>query len=1012
MRFHRRGLYIFAASLLGLGSVAFAQNSTVLIPGPLRSFLRMAGVSQKAAPEDILPLFARSVFIRGYSGGRPSEYLMLLDRYVAQARELQALAGPSGALKVTSCTDAVPLLQILGYRIRNGCGKTTLLMTADPDRAFLTIDSGFPLPQLEEALQNGQTFTMPYTYSQVPGLLHEGDWFSISTSRRRGISSLIDAIVDDPSVARLYWAMSKLDPETRNVLLRQPGLRRLAPVAAVLDFYGGELTVRDNRVIVPGGPTSDNAWKDIVGASPQSPGDFILHLLAKDRGWTAAYFDAMSRASREEQAHLTEPTRIKQLYEAFRPYDQDPPATRGVFRRAPDILVLFSRANWAPDGSPHIPGDIDTWKHILADSPRNHAISEWAKHAKGWNRPEQVLQGMVGISRTDMESGPLQVFLQTNAIDRARGNAAPLDPQTVRLMASHFSQYANWFPLFAEFPELDNQSIQQFINTAQAVGGISNETLRGNALGSFQSVVGIWQVLARQDEIQPAMLNASWQHMLEPFNKVQNDTELFDHARESLGQLATAAAGKPNCTQDEWINLLGGPSQSSREARAMQQEMAGRIRSVMIDQRLVSLDTLFAFSDGLSALSQGTINADKLIPMAEELREFEMPRAILTTMERIEWAPRGYSIRHAQLQARVDMTKLLKSQPNKQQLENARGTLAAFLRDTLVGLNYAYYEPPGAQMLHHNPVFVRAHDFTGTTVSSPERAWMIAELFGTGSPASGGAYLAGSLADLPFALAKSEQDFIVPENVQALIWRELVPELLVSASLPRWWEITAPEMHAAALYQRAGEDLIDLARKNPETRSRVRSILEDRLTVGQMIAVDDAWNSKSSTPPKIAPADAFYLASLYRTHFPQEEPWSPAAQELANLSKEHPEDTKADRIARDFGVAHPVMDSSYGRDLLAIKPFPFFGGFSSRLFGESWDSNNFYWARLADELGYQPVMLHRLVPELTRRMTAKIFASHIEDWAALDRAMRETGEDFRHSIAAQKAAQAVASSVQ
>ena len=29
----------------------------------------------------------------------------------------------------------------------------------------------------------------------------------------------------------------------------------------------------------------------------------------------------------------------------------------------------------------------------------------------------------------------------------------------------------------------------------------------------------------------------------------------------------------------------------------------------------------------------------------------------------------------------------------------------------------------------------------------------------------------GSLADLPYVLAEVEQDFIVPENVQALIWQ-------------------------------------------------------------------------------------------------------------------------------------------------------------------------------------------------------------------------------------------------
>ena len=89
------------------------------------------------------------------------------------------------------------------------------------------------------------------------------------------------------------------------------------------------------------------------------------------------------------------------------------------------------------------------------------------------------------------------------------------------------------------------------------------------------------------------------------------------------------------------------------------------------------------------------------------------------------------------------------------------------------------------------------------------------------------------------------------------------------------------------------------------------------------------------------------------------------------------------------------MEDDYSRDLLDVKPFPAFMGYASRLLAESWDSNNLYWARLADEKGYSPVMLNLLVPELTRRMVEKIFASHFEDWPALLNAMRETGEEFR-----------------
>jgi hypothetical protein len=80
---------------------------------------------------------------------------------------------------------------------------------------------------------------------------------------------------------------------------------------------------------------------------------------------------------------------------------------------------------------------------------------------------------------------------------------------------------------------------------------------------------------------------------------------------------------------------------------------------------------------------------------------------------------------------------------------------------------------------------------------------------------------------------------------------------------------------------------------------------------------------------------------------------------------------------------------------LNVLPMPPFSGEASRFLGESWDSPNLYWARLADERGYPPVMLNHMVPELTRMMVERIFATDFEDWPALLRAMHEAANDFR-----------------
>jgi hypothetical protein len=938
--------------------------------------------------------------MQGYQRGTPTEFLLLLNRYVQQARELQILAGTGNTIRVANCDDAGTLVQILGYRVREGCGtKNFFLETANPERAFLTIDSGFPLTELEEALQKGVPFVYPYAPSRVPVMFRETDWTSLSAGQKKSYVNVVDLLINEPLAARLYWALTKNDAETRESLLHSPGLRRLLPYAATLDFYGSQITIRNGRVIVPGEAWTQVAWRDLVGVSPESPGEFVPRLLAKDNGWLAAYFDVLTRVNESQREHLTENGRLKRFYEDLRGNDLEPPATRGVFRQGPDLLVLFTRVDWEPNGEPHVPGDLAIWKQILHQKSDSKAVREWNKQRHNLDQPEQLLDAMIAFSRDVTDVGPLQIYLTMSELDKERPSDKRLSPETVSLLASKFAQFNNWYLVFSEFPELSGESATRFVNVADSIDKISNESLRGNTLGAFQANIGLWQILARQGEIPKSEINSSWQKMVEPFARISSSPQLFDAARTSLGQLLVAAGGHANDSPGEIVDLLAGPRQNTPDGQRVHQDLARRISAVLEDQHLVSLDTLFSLSDGFSDMAQGKPANSGMLSLAGELREFEMPRPIFTQSEKIDWAPRVYTTHHAELQVQTDLTKVIKTPGNKQQLEAARGQLTPFLRDTLVGLNYAYYEPPGAQILHNNPLFVRSHDFTEISVVGTEQFWQTPMLLGVGTPAGGGAYLMGSLTDLSYALAMTEEDFIAPENVQALIWKELVPDLLVSATLPRWWNVSPAELHAVALYQRSGEELLAASVKDEQLRAKLIAILADRMTQQRLERVSTALQRDedlSAMLPRMMPEDTFYLAAAFRTKYPGEiASRGPAGQQLEDLSRQQPADVSWERISKDFGVPHPTLARTYGRELLNVKPFPFFGGYSSRLFGESWESSNLYWARLADEMGYSPVMLNRLVPELTRHMTAKIFATDLEDWPAMLRAMRETGDDLR-----------------
>ena len=969
--------------------------SYITIPGPLNSFKRMAAVSQDSTPEEILLDVARSVVINGFrAGGRqeglePTEFLKLLTRYLSQARELEKLAGPEGRIRIETCESerTGDLLRILGYRMRGGCGSEVVLETVNATRAFLTIDSGFPLAELEQALRTNRPFEYDYRPSRVPILYDEEYWLG---SREKQEGQFIEDFISDPSLARFYLAMSKPDPETAAELKKAIPSQRLRAFAHVLDFYGSMFQIRGGKAVVPGGARSEKMWQELVGAPPEKGAEFFERLISRDDGWLASYFDALSRISGPVQDYLTEPERLRRFYLAIRGRVTSPGPARPVFRANTDMLLLTTRLRLERDGRPHIPGGIAVWSALFAKQPQGRYDARLTRLAKDWREPDDVLEALFALCRRSLDNEPLRMFMTLSDMNRRR--ARPLEPATVERLIRDFRKMRAQYAVLNEAPSLPDATIIRFLDYAAQVDRLRDQALRADVLGSFQGLLGLWQILCRQSAIPPAQADAALTGLLAAFEPVQNPVQLFDASRAGLGLLLKSAGAPEGNPQEQLLDLLAGPAQAGREWHS---QLVTEMLSYLEAQKLIPLNALFQLADHLEQIAQGEKPNLALIDrISARLSDLTAARASLSAPERNAMVFGYWPDRHIERQRRLNLRSLVeKAAGDPQRLREIRGNLAPLLRDTLVGFNYAYYAPPGAELLRSNPLFVRSHDFIGQ--ANLQVSWQEAYLYATGWPSSAGGRLVGSLAGLPYTLAESEQNFLIPTREQALIWGDLVPQILVSAKLPRWWNVTPAQMHWLALHLRHARNLLAEGVLDRTLRERLLEILAEQALPARTYAVAAALQEGDveGAVQKITPAELFVLARRFLERSPS--PGDPFARRIRQMAAESPAQINYDAISRAFGTPKPTLTASYGPELLSLRTFPTLMGYSSRILAESWESNAIYFAALADELFVPPAQLNILIPQWTQKTIEGIFATHLEDWPAVLRSLRQVGEQAR-----------------
>jgi len=1001
--------------LTGLGAIPApkadlgAEYQIIEIPGPIRSFSRMAALSPDLPREEILPALARNVVTNGYQaansneGLEPTEYLKLVVRYLSQARELSKIAGEAKKIRVEQCESAITgdLLRALGYRMRGGCGAEVVLETVNASRAFLTIDSGFPLAELEQALRANRPFEYDYRPTQVPILYGADYWLGTSKDKEKPQGDFIDLYIGDPQLCPLYLGMSKLDREVAAKLKASVNVLRLKAFSHVLDFFGGMYTIRDGKAVVPGGAKAEAIWGELAGSPPSDPAAFFDKLNSKDDGWLASYYDSLMRVSGPAQDYLTQADRLRRFYGAVKGKVTSPGPARPVFRANTDLLLLTTRLRFEADGKPHIPGTVEVWKQLFIKHPHGKYDGKLTKAAAGWKDPDDVLEALFALCRKAVENEPLKIFMAISDMNRRRPQ--PMAPATVDRLAREYRQHGSQYSVLNETGALAESTILAYLDTAAAVTGIRDQGVRSNTAGTLQGLISIWQILVRQGSIPEKDADATLAGLLGSYAKVKNERENFDAGWSGVTALLKAA-GLPEGAnpQDRMVDLLAGTT-TTEDVETQTQLVQDMIR-VIEAQRLVSLKALADLAAHLDALGKGgKLDPSIIQRVSGRLSEIQLPRAGLSGVERNALIFGYWSERHIETQRKLNLRAMVeKAGADPAKLADVKAALSPLLRDTLVGLNYAHYAPPGAQILYTNPVFVRSHDFLG--LQGQPQTWRHTEVVGSGWPASSGGRLVGSLASLPYALAEAEQNFLIPSKEQALIWGDLVPQIVQSAKIQRFWKVSPLQMQWVALHLRLAETTLAEAAIDDSLRDRVIRSLAQYAAPARARQVGE-WLAEGRVKKALENVTPSELYAVARDlHAARAADGDALAAQIQQIAKAAPNAASYSAVSRAFGTSKPTLTNSYAPELLQIRTFPTLMGYSSRIMAESWESSLLYFASVADSAYMMPSQLNVAVPEWTKNTVEKIFATHLEDWPALLRSMRQVGEDVRaKAIKAQSA---------
>ena len=202
------------------------------------------------------------------------------------------------------------------------------------------------------------------------------------------------------------------------------------------------------------------------------------------------------------------------------------------------MMLLTTRLRLDPDGKPHVPGNLEVWKNLFTNHPQGKYDGKLTRLATTWKEPDDVIEALFALCRKTVENEPLKIFMAVSDLDRNRQQ--PLQPATVERLAREYHDFGAQYPIFSESRSVSDKTVVQFLDTLEAVNKIHEPAFRSDAIGSFQGMVSLWQILVRQQSIPDGQADATLSAIAGSFTALHNNRDLFDAGRDDIKRLLAA----------------------------------------------------------------------------------------------------------------------------------------------------------------------------------------------------------------------------------------------------------------------------------------------------------------------------------------------------------------------------------------------------------------------------------------------------------------------------------------